>query len=45
MDLARDDNQFKTHNPVIHGQQDPVYYPEIPGYSEATATIVEALLD
>ena len=45
MDLARDDNQFKTHNPVIHGQQDPIYYPEIPGYSEATATIVEALLD
>ena len=40
--LARDDNQFTRHNPVIHGQQDPVYYPEIPGYSEATATIVEA---
>jgi len=43
--LARDDNQFKTDKPVINGRQDPVYYPEIPGYSEATATIVDALLD
>lgn len=44
--LARDDNQNSTLQPNLNNQQEQaVYFPEVPGYSEATATIVDALLD
>ena len=44
--LARDDNPISSPKPNLtshHGQD--IYFPKVPGYSEATATIVEALLD
>lgn len=45
--LARDDNQTSGGlKPDMSNQQsEVVYFPQVPGYSEATATIVEALLD
>lgn len=41
--LARDDNQGDSSTAKLASQQ--VYFPKVPGYSEATATIVDALLD
>jgi hypothetical protein len=44
--LARDDNQISEIQPTITNlQSEVVYFPKVPGYSEATATIVDALLD
>ncbi len=44
--LARDDNQSaEAKLNMAHQQNQAVYFPKVPGYSEATATIVEALLD
>ena len=46
LQLARDDTDLSTPKLDIaskHAQR--VYFPSVPGYSEATATIVNALLD
>ena len=46
LQLARDDNQISTPIPKLANQNGhAVYFPAVPAYSEATATIVDALLD
>ncbi len=46
LQLARDDAKLATPNLDIASKDaQRVYFPSVPGYSEATATIVNALLD